>query len=92
VARLLGWLYEDEYSPELGSVVLRDAMAEGERRLAAPLLDEHAGGLWGTVARAGAGWSPPGTPDQDLRLALARPALRFPDGGGLPTSRTVGGG
>ncbi|MBU2663786.1 hypothetical protein KOI35_09725 [Actinoplanes bogorensis] len=50
-------LYEDEYSPEFSSIVIRDAMTMPTPLwLRAPLLDESAGPLWGTVGRAGDGW------------------------------------
>ncbi|BCY11215.1 hypothetical protein [Actinoplanes sp. L3-i22] len=48
-------LYEDEYRPEFGHVVIRDA-GDGAGDVRAGLLARDAGGLAGTVARAGAGW------------------------------------
>lgn len=54
---LVGELYEDEYSPEFSSIVIRDALVDGPGHLIrAPLLGEGAGPMWGTVGRAGDGW------------------------------------
>ncbi|WP_250002103.1 hypothetical protein [Actinoplanes sp. M2I2] len=50
-------LYEDEYSPEFSSILIRDAVTDGpEHLIRAPLLGEDAGPMWGTVGRAGDGW------------------------------------
>jgi hypothetical protein len=61
---------EDGYQPEFGTVVIRDAISATGRwqDLQSLALDEHAGPLFGTVARAGEGvasadrgrWAPPG--------------------------------
>ncbi|MEV6850949.1 hypothetical protein [Actinoplanes sp. NPDC051411] len=51
-------LYEDEYGPEFGSVVIRDDDPCGQFDDVddGGLLGESSGSLWGTVARAGTGF------------------------------------
>lgn len=66
-------LSEDEYSPEFGSVVIRDGVFGGavDGGLREPaLLAESAGPSWGTVARAGAGWLQLNATDEYQRVLI----------------------
>jgi len=67
---LVRFLADDEYRPEFSSVVIRDVTVGTRQRLRAPLLNEGAGPLWGTVGRAGAGWLQLAASDQYERVRL----------------------
>jgi hypothetical protein len=58
VVALVRFHDEDEYWPEFGTVVIRDAVSATRRwwDFQSRALDEHEGPLFGTVARAGEGW------------------------------------
>jgi hypothetical protein len=69
---MIAQLHEEAYGPEFGSVVIRDDDPHGQFDDAdsGGLLDESSGSLWGTVARAGAGFLQLDATDSDQRVLI----------------------
>jgi hypothetical protein len=72
VVALVRFHDEDEYWPEFGTIVIRDAASTTGRwqDFQSRALDEHEGPLFGTVARAGEGWLQMNAGDEPHRVRV----------------------